>query len=86
MGQLVDQERLRETLAKLTLSEEIRKKESLEEERKAEEKIARRKREVEAKQVEDAATRAKGLSNHANKASMYSFFGAVFRHNVLPRG
>ncbi len=49
------------------MGEEIRKKESLEEERKAEEKIARRKRELEAKQAEDAATRARGLSNQARK-------------------
>lgn len=55
MGQLVNKERLHETLAKLKLSEETRKKESLEEEAKAEEEIARRKREIEAKNAEAVA-------------------------------
>ena len=58
--------RLHETSAQLKLSEEIRKKESLEEEEKAKEKIARRKSEVEAKNTK--AT--EGLSNQTIKASL----------------
>ncbi|KAL3822990.1 hypothetical protein ACHAXA_008130 [Cyclostephanos tholiformis] len=87
MGQLVNQERLRETLAKLKLGEEIRKKESLEDERKAEEEIARRKRELEAKQVEDAATGARvssGLSSHTIKASCIPFPAQGFFNLISP--
>ncbi len=66
--------RLHETSAQLKLSEEIRKKESLEEEEKAKEKIARRKSEVEAKNtkaaVEAAAKATEGLSNQTIKASL----------------
>ena len=50
--------RLHETSAQLKLSEEIRKKESLEEEEKAKEKIARRKSEVEARNTRAAAKAA----------------------------
>ena len=71
MGQLVNKQRLHETLAKLKLSEEIRNKESLEEERKAEEELARRKREIkakiEAKNVE-AATRAANTSSNVSRS------------------
>jgi len=55
MGQLVNKERLHETFAKMKLSEEIRKKETLDEERKFEEEMARRKKEIEAKNAVAAA-------------------------------
>lgn len=47
--------RLHETLAKLRLNEEMRKMETIEDERKAEEEIARRKRELEARNAKVAA-------------------------------
>ena len=71
MGQLVNKQRLHETLAKLKLSEEIRNKESLEEERKAEEELARRKREIKAK-IE--AKNAEAASRAANASSNVSRF------------
>jgi len=71
MGQLVNKQRLHETLAKLKLSEEIRNKESLEEERKAEEELARRKREIKAK-IE--AKNAEAATKSANSSSNVSRF------------
>eukprot|EP00985_Skeletonema_marinoi_P022757 scaffold14708_cov128-Skeletonema_marinoi.AAC.1 len=49
MGQLVNKERLHQTLAKLRLKEELRKKEAIHEEMKAEEEMERRKKEEQAK-------------------------------------
>ncbi|KAL7540630.1 hypothetical protein ACHAXR_010673 [Thalassiosira sp. AJA248-18] len=70
MGQLVNKERLHETLAKLKLSEEIRYKETLEEERKAEEEIARRKKEIEEKRAEAAAEASKVSSLTTNVSQL----------------
>jgi len=70
MGQLVNKQRLHETLAKLKLSEEIRNKESLEEERKAEDELARRKREIKAKieaKNAEAASRATNISSNVSR-------------------
>ena len=67
MGQLVNKERLHETLAKLKLSEEIRKNETMEEERKAQEEIERRKQEVKAKKKAAAAKASSKTSRLSNE-------------------
>ncbi|KAL3801884.1 hypothetical protein ACHAW5_008670 [Stephanodiscus triporus] len=74
MGQLVNQERLHETLARLRLDDEIRKMKSLEEEKKAEEKISRRKRELEAKNAKAAAKAAQAMKASLILHSALSFF------------
>jgi len=80
MGQLVNKERLHETLAKLKLSEEIRKKETLEEEKKLEEEIARRKMEIEAKKKEAAENAAKASRNTALSTTHLNFQSSSPRH------
>ncbi|KAL7553150.1 hypothetical protein ACHAWF_016399 [Thalassiosira exigua] len=65
MGQLVNEEMLNETKAKLRLGEEIRKKESLEEERKAEEvrkNLEASRRAAEAKKLAEEARQKTNVS------------------------
>ena len=80
MGQLVNKERLHETLAKLKLSEEIRKKETLEEEKKLEEEIARRKKEIEAKKKEAAENAAKFSRSTALSTTHQNFQSSSPKH------
>lgn len=87
MGQLVNQERLHESLAEMKLEEEMRKIDSMKEEKKAEEEIARRKRKLEitnAKSIAKAADESKiGLSNQRRRLMKTQSEGISSMRSVL---
>jgi hypothetical protein len=86
MGQLVNQERLHESLAEMKLEEEMRKIDSMKEEKKAEEEIARRKRKLEITNAKSiAADESKiGLSNQRRRLMKTHSDGISLMRSVLP--
>lgn len=85
MGQLVNQERLHETLAEMKLEEEIRKIDSMKEEKKAEEEIKRRKRKLEITNAKSIAKTAdEGLSNQRRRLMKTQSDGISSMRSVLP--
>jgi hypothetical protein len=89
MGQLVNQERLHESLAEMKLEEEMRKIDSMKEEKKAEEEIKRRRRSLEitnAKSIAKAADVSKiGPSNQRRRLMKTQSDGISSMRSVLPK-